>query len=170
MVSPPLPGKLAMNDKGMNMRALASAGLIAGLALFLSAAQAQDSEQPDPADRITDRGELDHLIKDQTFYGLYSPSGKPWSEYQASDGRTAYREENCTYAGHWWIEAGEVCYRYDAFNDGKPACFAMFHRGDQLAFYLRGLSGEWYLNAYTTGRRPGNPDNMPVEGQTCVGV
>jgi hypothetical protein len=35
---------------------------------------------------------------------------------------------------------------------------------------MPGLNGQWFLNAYTTDRRSGNPDKMPVEGQSCVGV
>ena len=53
---------------------------------------------------------------------------------------------------------------------GQAACFALFHQKDQLSFYIPGINGEWFLNAYTTERRPGNPDRMPVEGQACVGV
>ena len=116
------------------------------------------------------RAEMEKLLTDQTFYGRYNPGGKSWVEYQAPDGRTAYKEENCTYAGHWWIQDDLVCYRYDSFNQGKPACFALFRQKDQLSFYIAGLNGKWFLNAYTTERRPGNPDSMPVEGQACVGV
>jgi len=120
--------------------------------------------------RVSQRAEMEKLLTDQTFYGRYNPGGKPWAEYQSPDGRTAYKEENCTYAGHWWIQDDLVCYRYDSFNQGKPACFALFRQKDQLSFYIPGLNGTWFLNAYTTERRSGNPDRMPVEGQACVGV
>jgi hypothetical protein len=148
--------------------------LLAGLALCLSAAVAPaaraDEAPPDPADRVSERQAIEKLLTDQTFYGRYNPDGKAWSEYQAPDGRTAYREENCIYAGHWWIQGDLVCYRYDAFNAGRPACFAVFRRGPQLGFYMPGADGQWLLNAYTLDRKPGNPDQMPVEGQACVGV
>jgi hypothetical protein len=150
--------------------------LAAGFFLAAStAAVAQDATPPEaaqpPADqRVTDRTEIDKLLTDQTLYGRYSPGGKPWAEYQSADGRTAYKEENCTYAGHWWVQDDLVCYRYDSFNQGKPACFALFREKEKLSFYIPGLNGQWFLNAYTTARRPGNPDAMPVEGQACVGV
>ena len=35
---------------------------------------------------------------------------------------------------------------------------------------MPGVNGTWFLNAYTTERRPGNPDKMPVEGEPCVGA
>lgn len=140
------------------------------LGLCCTAARAQEESQPDPADRISDRREIEKLLTDQTFYGRYSPGGKAWSEYQSPDGRTAYKEENCIYAGHWWIDGDLVCYRYDSFNQGRPACFAIFRNGAELSFYMRDFSGEWLLNAYTTEHRAGNPDKMPVEGQACVGV
>ncbi len=126
--------------------------------------------QPTGDQRVSKRTEMEKLLTDQTFYGRYDPGGKPWAEYQSPDGRTAYKEENCTYAGHWWIQDDLVCYRYDSFNEGRPACFALFHQKDQLAFYIPGLNGQWFLNAYTTERRSGNPDGMPVEGQACVSV
>ena len=150
--------------------------MAAGFCLAVSAAAlAQEAAPPDagaPPDdqRVSQRAEIDKLLTDQTLYGRYSPGGKPWAEYQSPDGRTAYKEENCTYAGHWWIQDDLVCYRYDSFNQGKPACFALFRQKDQLSFYIPGLNGQWFLNAYTTDRQPGNPDQMPLEGQACVGV
>jgi hypothetical protein len=163
------------------MRPTALAGFVyslmaAGFWLAVStAALGQAAGQPEagprPGDqRVSQRAEMEKLLTDQTFYGRYNPGGKPWVEYQAPDGKTAYKEENCTYAGHWWIQDDLVCYRYDSFNQGKPACFALFRQKDQLSFYIAGLNGQWFLNAYTTERRPGNPDSMPVEGQACVGV
>jgi len=168
-------------NKDRCSRALARTGffyslLAAGFLLAASSAVlAQEAAPPEdaqpPADqRVTDRTEIDKLLTDQTLYGRYSPGGKAWAEYQSPDGKTAYKEENCTYAGHWWVQDDLVCYRYDSFNQGKPACFALFREKDKLSFYIPGLNGQWFLNAYTTERRPGNPDEMPVEGQACVGV
>ena len=143
--------------------------LAVALVLSLSAARAEDRAPPDPSDRISDKAEIEKLIGDQTFYGRYT-DGKPWAEYQSADGRTAYKEENCTYAGHWWIDNDLVCYRYDAFNEGRPAGFGVFRRGGEIGVYMRGLYGQWFLNAYTEERRSGNPDKMPLQGQACVGV
>ena len=131
---------------------------------------AEDDAQPDPAARVSQRAEMEKLLTDQTLYGRYSGGGKVWAEYQAADGRTAYKEENCIYAGHWWIQDDLVCYRYEAFQNGKPACFGLFLRDNQLTFYMPGMNGTWFLNAYTVDRRPGNPDRMPVEGEPCVGA
>ena len=182
MVWPCLLRKLEMMNKDRTKRATAPTGFVysllaAGFCLAVSAAalgpggSRRRSAGPPPDDqRVSQRAEIDKLLTDQTLYGRYSPGGKPWAEYQSPDGRTAYKEENCTYAGHWWVQDDLVCYRYDSFNQGKPACFALFHQKDQLSFYIPGLNGEWFLNAYTTERRPGNPDRMPVEGQACVGV
>ena len=63
---------------------------------------------------------MEKLLTDQTLYGRYNPGGKPWAEYQSPDGRTAYKEENCTYAGHWWIQDDLVCYRYDPSTRASP--------------------------------------------------
>ena len=91
---------------------------------------------------------MEKLLTDQTLYGRYNPGGKPWAEYQSPEREgPAYKEENCTYAGHWWIQDDLVCYRYDFGNQGKPACFALFHQKDQLSFYIPGINGEWFLNA-----------------------
>jgi hypothetical protein len=162
--------KLSLDEKEMNQRVLQLALVMAGLGFLSPPARAQDSAPPPPEERVSQREEMEKLLKDQTLYGRYTPSGKPWAEYQSPDGRTAYREEDCTYAGHWWIQGELVCYRYDAFNEGRPACFGLFHRNGELAFYLPGPFGQWFLNAYTTDHRVGNPDKMPVQGQTCVGV
>lgn len=129
-----------------------------------------DDAQPDPEARISQPAEMKQLLTNQTLYGRYSFGGKAWAEYQAADGRTAYKEENCIYAGHWWIQDDLVCYRYEAFQNGKPACFGLFLRDNQLTFYMPGMNGTWFLNAYTIDRRAGNPDRMPVEGEPCVGA
>ena len=139
------------------------------LILLVGSAPAQDITDESAGQRVTDKAEIDGLLKDQTVYGRYV-NGLAWSEYHSPDGRTAYHENDCTYAGHWWIADGLVCFRYDAFNQGRPACFRLYRQGDRLNFYYPSLVGPWVLNAYSIGRRPGNPDKMPVEGQVCVGV
>jgi hypothetical protein len=150
----------------------ARAALVCWLLLATSVLTRADepSPQPDPGERISHASEIWKLIADQTFYGRYNPNGKSWAEYQSSDGRTAYKENDCIYAGHWSIKDDLVCYRYDAINHGQPACFALFRHGKELDFYMPGSDGKWFLNAYTTDRQPGNPDKMPVDGQSCVGV
>jgi hypothetical protein len=181
MVWPCSLRKLEMMNKDRTKRATARTGFVYSLfaaGIWLAVSSAALGQEPGPPEagsppddqRVSQRAEMEKLLTDQTLYGRYNPGGKPWTEYQSPDGRTAYKEENCTYAGHWWIQGDLVCYRYDSFNQGKPACFALFHQKDQLSFYIPGLNGEWFLNAYTTERRPGNPDRMPVEGQACVGV
>jgi len=140
-------------------------------ALLLSAGdlRAGDTQHPMARQRIEDRAEIQKLLTDHTLYGRYI-GGQPWSEYHSPDGRTAYRENNCTYQGHWWIAAGLVCFRYDVFNDAKPACFRLYRNGDRLDFDFDQGDGNWKLNAYTLDRRPGNPGKLPLEGQACVGV
>ncbi len=150
--------------------ALAALALLVLGILSAGSAMAGGPPQPDPATRITDRAEMEKLLIDQTFYGNYAGNGEPWAEYQSRDGRTAYLQGDCIYAGHWWIRVDLVCYRYDSFNDGQAACFGMFERNGQLEFYMRDFDGTWVLNAYTTRRRPGNPDKMPLDGEACVGV
>jgi hypothetical protein len=132
-------------------------------------AMAGDRALPPPHERIEDSGEIRQLLTDSTLYGRYV-GGQRWSEYHSPDGRTAYRENNCTYQGHWWIDAGLVCFRYEAFNEARPACFRLYRNKDQLDFYQQRLDGDWVLNAYTNDRRKGNPENLPLQGQACVGV
>jgi len=137
--------------------------------LLAGGAFAQESGEDSPGVRVSDKAAIEHLLKDHTLYGRYV-SGLAWSEYHSPDGRTAYRQNDCVYAGHWWVADGLVCFRYDAFNQGRPACFRLYRNGDRLNFYYKSLVGPWVLNAYSTDRKPGNPDRMPVEGQACVGV
>jgi hypothetical protein len=175
MVWPSSPRKLAADRKETeNMRSAMPAGLLITLiTVWLCAVPAlaeDDDAQPDPEARISQPAEMKQLLTNQTLYGRYSFGGKAWAEYQAADGRTAYKEENCIYAGHWWIQDDLVCYRYEAFQNGKPACFGLFLRDNQLTFYMPGMNGTWFLNAYTIDRRAGNPDRMPVEGEPCVGA
>ena len=139
------------------------------LTLVSGSAHAQQSGDDSPGERISDKAAIESLLKDQTLDGRYV-SGLAWSEYHSPDGRTAYRQNDCVYAGHWWVADELVCFRYDAFNGGRPACFQLYRKGDRLSFYYRGALGVWYLNAYTIRRLPGNPDKMPVEGEACVGV
>jgi len=139
------------------------------LTLLSGGALAQESGDDSRGERISDKAAIESLLKDQTLYGRYV-SGIAWSEYHSPDGRTAYRQNDCVYAGHWWVAGGLVCFRYDAFNGGRPACFQLYRKGDGLSFYYPSLFGPWILNAYTIDRRPGNPDKMSVEGQACVGV
>jgi len=128
-----------------------------------------DDLQPPTRQRVADRAEIQRLLTDHTLYGYYV-GGQSWAEYHSPDGRTAYEENNCVYAGHWWIESGLVCFRYEAFNQGQPACFQLYRLGERLEFDYRQGSNNWKLNAYTVARIPGNPDRMPLEGQSCVGV
>jgi len=139
------------------------------LALFAGGAFAQESGADTPGERVSDKAAIEALLKDQTLYGRYV-NGLAWAEYHSPDGRTAYRQYDCVYAGHWWVAGGLVCFRYDAFNQGRPACFRLYRNGDRLNFYYPSLVGPWVLNAYSLVRKPGNPDKMPVEGQACVGV
>jgi hypothetical protein len=139
------------------------------LALLAGASLAQEEARRPDGERITDPATIDRLLKDQTLYGRYT-SGLPWAEYHAPDGRTAYRQDNCIYPGHWRVEADVVCFRYDAFNQGQPSCFRLYKHGDRLDFYQQDFGGTWHLNAFTVDRRQGNPEHMPVEGQACVGV
>jgi hypothetical protein len=139
------------------------------LGLLTRATLAESHEGSAGAELMTDRAAIEKLLSDRTLYGRYS-DGDPWAEYHEADGRTAYRQNNCTHAGHWWVESGLVCFRYDDFNAGKPTCFQLYRRGDRLEFYNQQFDGSWKLNAYTTDIRPDNPDKMPVEGQVCVGV
>ena len=145
--------------------------LLAIAALLISARtlRAGDIEYPLHRERIEDRAEIEKLLTDHTLYGRYV-GGQPWTEYHSPDGRTAYRENNCVYQGHWWIASGLVCFRYDALNEGRPACFRLYHNGDRLDFDVEEGAGSWTLNAYTLDRRPGNPEKLPLEGQACVGV
>lgn len=131
--------------------------------------RAGDMEHPTPRERIAERTEIQKLLTDHTLYGRYV-GGQSWIEYHSPDGRTAYQENNCTYQGHWWIASGLVCFRYEAFNDGKPACFRLYRNGERLDFDFDEGGGDWKLNAYTVDRRPGNPNKLPLQGQACVGV
>lgn len=139
------------------------------LGLFTRTTLAENQGGSAGAELMTDRAAIEKLLSNRTLYGRYS-DGEAWAEYHEADGRTAYHQNNCTHAGHWWIDSGLVCFRYDDYNAGKPTCFQLYRRGDRLEFYNQQFDGSWKLNAYTTGSRPDNPDKMPVEGQACVGV
>ena len=130
---------------------------------------AQESQDNPPGERLTDKAMIEGLLKDHTVYGRYS-TGPEWSEYHSPDGRTGYRENGCVYPGHWWVADGLVCFKYDAFNQGLPACFRLYREGEKLSFYFRNSIGLWFLNAYSTDRKPGNPDNLPLGTHACVGV
>jgi hypothetical protein len=138
-------------------------------AFFTAGILRADGLQPPTRQRVEDRIGIEQLLTDHTLYGYYV-GGQPWSEYHSPDGRTAYQENNCVYAGHWWVEQGLVCFRYEAFNHGQPACFQLYRVGDRLEFDYRQGASTWKLNAYTVDRRQGNPDKMPLDGQSCVGV
>ena len=144
--------------------------LVFGLLLIASATlKAEGGEHQPGGQRLEDRGEIQKLLTDHTLYGRYM-DGQSWTEYHSPDRRTAYRENNCTYQGHWWVASGLICFRYNALNDGQPACFRVFRNGEHLDFYFEQASGAWTLNAYSLDRRPGNPEKLPLEGQACVGV
>ena len=132
-------------------------------------ALAQEGQDNLPGERLTDKAVIEGLLKDHTVYGRYS-TGLEWSEYHSPDGRTGYRENGCVYPGHWWVADGLVCFRYDAFNQGLPACFRLYREGEKLSFYYRSAIGLWFLNAYSVDRKPGNPDNLPLGSHACVGV
>jgi len=142
---------------------------LGALLLIAGSLRAADIEHPKPRERIEDRAKIQELLTDHTLYGRYV-GGQSWTEYHAADGRTAYRENNCVYQGHWWIASGLVCFRYEAFNEGKPACFRMYRNGDRLDFDYDGGIGVWRLNAFSVERRQGNPEKLPLQGQSCVGV
>jgi hypothetical protein len=137
--------------------------------IFAMAALAQDNPDGAAGQRVTSKADIESLLMDQTVYGRYV-TGKAWEEYHSPDGRTGYHQDGCTYLGHWWVADQLVCFRYDAFNQGRPICFRLYRQGDKLSFYQPGLLGTWLLNAYSTDRKPGNPDKLPIEGQACVGV
>lgn len=139
------------------------------LTLLSGGALAQEASEESAGPRVSDKAAIEDLLKDQTVYGRYT-NGESWSEYHAPDGRTAFRLKNCTYAGHWWVADGLVCFRYDAFSHGKEICYRLHRQGDRLEFYIRGVEGVWWLSSYSVDRRPGNPDKMSVEGEACVGV
>ena len=46
----------------------------------------------------------------------------------------------------------------------------MYRNGDRLDFDYDGGIGVWRLNAFSVNRRQGNPEKLPLEGQSCVGV
>lgn len=127
------------------------------------------AERPAPRERIEDEAAIEKLLTGYTLYGRYV-DGTPWLEFHSSDGRTAYHEHDCTYQGHWWTQYGLVCFRYEAFNNGVPSCFRLYRKGDELDFDQEYGPDDWRLNAYTVDRKPGNLENLPLEGQACVGV
>ena len=148
-------------------RLLALAWLV--LALLSGGALAQESGDDSRGERVSDKAAIESLLKDETVYGRYS-TGMEWTEYHSPDGRTGYRQNGCVYPGHWWVADGLVCFRYDAFNEGRPACFQLYREGEKLSFYYRSALGLWFLNAYSTDRKPGNPDRLPLDTHACVGV
>ena len=138
----------------------------AGLILSPGLARAQDASAPDHRELIDNPAAIKRALNEQTVYGRYA-DGKIWTEYQSSDGRTAYEEDNCIYEGHWWVAAGQVCYRYEAMEDGKVFCFQLYHHGSRLEFDYELAPGDWQMNAYTIDVTPGNPEKLPLDKQGC---
>jgi len=138
----------------------------AGLTWSPGFARAQDASLPDHRELIDNPAEIKRALNEQTVYGRYA-DGKIWTEYQSSDGRTAYEEDNCIYEGHWWVADGQVCYRYEAMEDGKVFCFQLYHHGSRLEFDYELAPGDWQMNAYTIDVTPGNPEKLPLDKQGC---
>jgi len=134
--------------------------------LSLPPASADDTPHPANRELIDNPAEIKRLLTDQTVYGRYT-NGQIWTEYQSPDGRTAYEENNCIYRGHWWIAGGEVCYRYEAMENGTIFCFRLYHNGPRLDFDYELAPGDWQLNAYSIDVTPGNPEKLPLEGEGC---
>ena len=139
---------------------------VAGLIASPGLARAQDASLPDHRELIDNPAEIKRALNEQTVYGRYA-DGKIWTEYQSSDGRTAYEEDNCIYEGHWWVASGQVCYRYEAMEDGKVFCFQLYHHGNRLEFDYELAPGDWQMNAYTIDVTPGNPEKLPLDKQGC---
>lgn len=138
----------------------------ASLALLPSAALAQSAAAPDHRELIDNPAEIRRLLNEQTVYGRYT-DGKIWTEYQSSDGRTAYEEDNCLYEGHWWVASGQVCYRYEGMEKGKVFCFQLYQHGNRLEFDYELAPGDWQTNAYTVDVTPGNPEKLPLDKEGC---
>lgn len=140
--------------------------LVVAVLVLPGLAAGEDAQKPAPQP-IDNPAELKRLLNDQTVYGRYA-NGDPWTEYQSPDGRTSYLEKNCIYRGHWWIAGGQVCYRYEEIENGTVFCFRLYREGPRLDFYYELAPGDWQLNAYTIDVTPGNPEKLPLEGQSCT--
>ncbi len=152
----------------MTLRFFSLAALLvaAGLILATVPIHAQNAPAPDDRRLIDNPDEIKHLLTEQTVYGRYT-NGTIWTEYQSSDGRTAYEQDNCIYEGKWWIAAGEVCYRYQAMENGATYCFQLYQHSSRLEFYGEFAPGDWQLNAYSVDVTPGNPEKLPLDKQGC---
>lgn len=72
----------------------------------------------------------------------YAQGGTVWGSEQYLPGRKvvwAFTEDDCQY-GHWYAEAGNICFVYD--NDPEPQCWRFFREETGLrALFLDGDGG-----------------------------
>ncbi|MCF4166387.1 hypothetical protein L2U69_12095 [Zavarzinia compransoris] len=158
----------------------AFATLVLAAAFLLDATAAARAD----VDVIRDPARLRDMLAGRTLYGRYL-NGDAVAEYYAPDGKAAYRQRQCLYAGRWWIErltadfgifeAGTptVCFQYRALNpDGPPFCFAVSGTAGAERFY--GTSGAPEYSGIPTlltdHWAEGNAEPLSLEGDGCPSV
>lgn len=151
--------------RAMSLPGLCRLLLGLGLACGPLSATAQDSAR----ERVSERGELQSLFRDRTFYGRYADNSR-WTEYYAPDGRLGYWD-GCPHSGHWWIEGEEACFQYPTLLGGNRFCFDVYRAppssGRQLDFLSPGTAPDRLAVASTRAIADGNPENLSLSASGC---
>ncbi|MBS0241821.1 MAG: hypothetical protein JSS20_06560 [Proteobacteria bacterium] len=116
--------------------------LIAALASLASSALAEER-----ANLTWMSGEeIKQAFSGQPLEGVY-PSQRPWSELIRQDGTTDYREGPNHWAGTWWVQDREFCFRYPP--PGVGGCFRITRTSPNC------------YELYEFGNPPEDPDTPP---------
>jgi hypothetical protein len=142
------------------------AARLLALALLLSvpaaARAAEDEAQP-----IGDAAAITAALHDRTFYGTYVDSKRPWMEYYAPDGRSAFWVDGCVYRGRWWAEGDQACFAYPELSAGEPSCFSVARRGTAYEFSAPGARA---VEARADRTADGNAEHLPLDAGECIGM
>ena len=110
----------------------------------------------------------------QTIEGVYA-DGRWWSEDIASDGTTAYREDDLSAAGSYWFAGERMCFLYRDPLDGG-ACFELWQRSAncydvypadddgtiRAALWQRVVGVLWHARFWRTG----HPSTCPAQAMS----
>ena len=120
----------------------------------------------DEARPVGDAAALTALLHDHTFYGTYVGTKRPWMEYYAPDGRSAFWVDGCVYRGRWWAAGDQACFEYPELSAGEPSCFTVAQRGTAYEFSAPG--GPPVALADRTAA--GNAERLPLDAGECIGM
>jgi hypothetical protein len=144
-------------------RPAAAAALAVLLLASAGAARAAD-DAPQP---VGDAAAITALLHDHTFYGTYVGNKRPWMEYYAPDGRSAFWVDGCVYRGRWWASGDQACFAYPELSGGDPSCFSVAKHGTAYEFSAPGGDP---LVAIADRTAAGNAEHLPLDAGECIGM